>query len=89
MQIRRNTLRKYNKALEVKKMLDEGGSFHNLVRQYSEDSYSRNTGGDLGYIAAPLQNGFYALENAAYNSKVNTVSGPVRTKIGYHPCRSS
>ena len=80
----RDTMVKYTRALEVKRLLDEGGSFIKLARQFSEDSYSRNSGGDLGYIAAPLQNGLYALESAAYNAEKNEIVGPVRTKLGYH-----
>ena len=82
--IAKDTLAKYNKALEIKKMLEEGKRFNDLARQYSEDSYSKNSGGHLGYLAAPLQNGFYGLENAAYNSKSKEIVGPVRTKLGYH-----
>lgn len=80
----KDTLLKFQKALEVKKMLEAGQNFAKMAKQFSEDSYSRNAGGSLGYIAAPLQNGFYALESAAYNSKLHEIKGPVRTKLGYH-----
>jgi len=48
----------------------------------SDDPSAKDNGGNLGYFTA-LQM-VYPFENAAYNTKVGTVSMPIRTKYGYH-----
>jgi len=72
------------KLLNIKQQLKEGRSFSDLANDYSEDKNSKSNGGDLGYITSNLPDGFYELENAAYNLGVAEVSDPIKTKLGYH-----
>lgn len=72
------------KAKEVKKRIDAGESFEKMVGIYSDDESSVAKNGSLGYITAWLPSGFYELENAAYETPVGEVSGPVVTKLGVH-----
>lgn len=58
-------------------------NFEALAKQYSNDSYSKDKGGDLGYFSV-LQLPSYALENAVYTTAKGQVSAPVRSQYGYH-----
>ncbi|MFZ3589809.1 peptidylprolyl isomerase [Bacillus sp. DJP31] len=69
------------KAQEVKKKLDEGGSFEELAKEYSKDG-SAAAGGDLGYFGAGKM--VPEFEEAAYALKVGEVSGLVKSEFGYH-----
>lgn len=77
-----DTLQAYKTVMNIKKQLDKGGDFEALAKEYSADSYSAKQGGDLGYFT--VFNMVYPFETAVYNSKVGDVTGPVRTRFGYH-----
>ena len=79
-----DTLRRYQKALTAVAELRAGKDFSEMVKKYSDDQMSKERGGSLGYLVAPFPNGFYALENAAYNTPKGSFAGPLRTKMGYH-----
>lgn len=79
-----DTLVAYNKAMTALANIKKGETFETVVKNFSDDKISNGRGGSLGYLVAPFPNGFYALENAAYENKVGEVSGPVRTSMGYH-----
>ncbi|NNF34290.1 MAG: hypothetical protein HKN68_09290 [Saprospiraceae bacterium] len=72
------------KAKEAMKRIEAGESFEKMVGIYSEDESSVSKDGSLGYITAWLPSGFYELENAAYETAVGNVTGPVVTKLGIH-----
>jgi len=57
-------------------------SFAALAKEFTDDKGTRDAGGDIGYLTS-LQT-FYAVENAAYNTKAGTISKPFRTQFGYH-----
>lgn len=78
-----DTLAVYNKALGVRKMIEEG-DFADVAKQFSEDKSVQRNGGYIGYVTVPFPNGFYNLEKAAYTLPLNSLSKPVRTKIGYY-----
>lgn len=78
-----DTLRAYRKILEAQKAL-ASQSFDEVVKGFSEDESTVDTRGDLGFFTAVFPNGFYDLETAAYTTPLQQVSGPVRTKLGYH-----
>jgi peptidyl-prolyl cis-trans isomerase SurA len=82
-----DTLDAYNKAWELKKRLDEGEAFEKLAREESDDQGAAQNDGNLGFLTAPLPNGFYELEKAAYDLPVGEISDPVRSRLGYHIIR--
>lgn len=89
----KDTLKAYNKALEIRKKLMNGADFAKLAYEMSDDNSARDqntsdgrfipgNGGDLGYFN--VFNMIYDFETAAYNLKVGELSLPVRTPVGYH-----
>ncbi len=79
-----DTLAAYQKIKAVHLKLKQGTSFETLCKEVSEDKASKDKGGRLGFITAMLPNGFYNMENAAYNTRKGKFSEPVRTGAGYH-----
>lgn len=77
-----DTLKAYNKILELKQRAEAGEDFGTLAEKYSEDPSARVNKGDLGYFTA-LQM-VYPFETTAYETPVGTIGGPVRTQFGYH-----
>lgn len=77
-----DTLKAYNKVIEIKRRLDAGEDFITVAQQTSEDPSVKENNGDLGYFSAFRM--VYLFENAAYNTKVGQVSKPFRTRFGYH-----
>jgi len=70
------------KAQEVRKKLAAGGDFAALAAQKSDDSGSKDKGGDLnffkhGQMVPPF-------DQAAFSLKVGEISEPVKTQFGYH-----
>ena len=74
----------YEKAKRVKNQLT-ADNFAELVKQYSDDNFSKNTGGDLGYFTTLLLP--YELEKAMYNTQKGQNSDIVRSKYGFHIIR--
>lgn len=77
-----DTLKIFNKIIDLKNRIIQGENFEELVRSISSDTYSARNGGDLGYFTA--FNMVYPFENAAYNAQLGELVGPVRTNYGYH-----
>lgn len=89
-----DTLKAYNRIMDIRKKLVAGGKFDEIARKYSEDesakdrpgrdgqSMMKGNGGDLGYFS--VLNLYYEFETAAYNLKTGEISNPVRTPVGYH-----
>ncbi len=86
-QLPSDTLKAYQKIQAAKEVLTKGSPFMNAAKMYSEDSYSKNNDGNIGWITAILPNGFYEMESAAYKTKEGEVSDIVRTNMGYHLIR--
>lgn len=74
----------YSRITAIKKELDGGEDFGKIVAAKSDDPYSKKTGGLIGWVTAVLPNGFYEMENAAYETKVGAYSEPFRTDMGFH-----
>lgn len=73
----------YKKALEVIEKLNNGESFDDLVKKYSDDEGSKEKNGDLGWFNTGSM--LEAFENAAYALKKGEYSTtPVETTYGYH-----
>ena len=77
-----DTLKAYNKILDIKKRLDAGEDFVKVAQQFSEDPSVKENNGDLGYFSAFRM--VYPFENAAYKTNVGQASKPFRTRFGYH-----
>ncbi|MFE9079613.1 peptidylprolyl isomerase PrsA [Bacillus mobilis] len=69
-------------AKKVKEELGQGKSFEELAKQYSEDTPSKEKGGDLGFFEHGKM--VKEFEDAAYKLKKDEVSEPVKTQFGYH-----
>jgi len=72
------------RILEIQKLLKRGDSFEETAKKMSEDKQSASNGGKIGFVTAMLPKGFYALENAAYNTAEGEISDIVRTDFGFH-----
>ena len=77
-----DTLKAFNKMMDIRKRLDAGEDFIKVAQQFSEDPSVKENNGDLGYFSAFRM--VYPFENAAFNTKVGQVSKPFRTRFGYH-----
>src|SRR5690606_34823358 len=77
-----DTLRAYNRALEIRESVRAGEDFGSLAAAYSDDPQAKSSGGDLGFFTA-LQM-VHPFETAAYEAKPGELVGPVRTQFGYH-----
>lgn len=77
-----DTLKAYNKIIDIKRRLDAGEDFVKVAQQFSEDPSVKENNGDLGYFSAFRM--VYPFENAAYKTKVGQISKPFRTRFGYH-----
>ncbi|MEI6412403.1 MAG: peptidylprolyl isomerase [Bacteroidota bacterium] len=82
-----DTLRAYNRALNLFKMINGGKAFDQVAADSSEDKSAKENRGNLGYITAMLPDGYYAVEKAIYNGKPGSVVGPIRSSAGYHIVR--
>lgn len=67
---------------ELKRQIDEGASFADLAKEYSEDPGSAGQGGSLGTISRGFMDP--AFEDAVFSLGLDEVSDPVRTAFGLH-----
>ncbi|MFA5859771.1 MAG: peptidylprolyl isomerase [Elusimicrobiota bacterium] len=72
------------KAEDVKKQIDNGGDIRELAKKYSDDTDSKNKGGDLGYVPKRNLPELKDFEGAAFSLPVGGISGVVKTNFGYH-----
>ncbi|MBC8042811.1 MAG: peptidylprolyl isomerase [Rhizobacter sp.] len=77
-----DTLKAYRRIVDVIAQLGAGRSFDSLAIKNSDDPSARQNGGSLGYFTGGMM--VYQFETAAFNTPVGGVSGPIRTKFGYH-----
>lgn len=82
-----DTLRAYNRALSLFKLVNGGKAFDQVAVDSSEDKSAKENRGNLGFITAMLPDGYYAVEKAIYSAKPGAVVGPVRSSAGYHVLR--
>ncbi|MGW6149470.1 peptidylprolyl isomerase PrsA [Bacillus mycoides] len=69
-------------AKEVKEKINNGEDFTALAKQYSEDTVSKEQGGEIAGFA-PGQT-VKEFEEAAYKLDAGQVSEPIKTSYGYH-----
>ncbi len=75
---------------EAKGKEKEPNSFRKLAAKYSNDDSNKNRGGDLGYFASTEDGGPMVKEfsEAVFKmGKINDLTGPVRSKFGFHIIR--
>ena len=89
-----DTLKAYNKAMEIRKKALKGDDFGDLAVAYSDDPsakdmaatettpFRKGNRGDLGYFS--VFDMVYPFETGAYNTKEGEISMPVRSDFGYH-----
>ena len=82
-----NTTRSEEEALkeakEIIKRLNNGEDFSEIAKEKSDDTGSKDSGGDLGYFGKGEM--VKEFEDAAYGLKVNEYTKePVKTTYGYH-----
>jgi foldase protein PrsA len=70
------------KAMDIKKRLDNGEDFATLAEQLSDDPSAKSNKGDLGFFAKGTM--VAEFEQAAFNMSVGQVSDPVKTQYGWH-----
>jgi peptidyl-prolyl cis-trans isomerase C len=73
------------KAQEIRKKLAAGGDFAALAGQESDDTGSKDKGGDLNFFKHGQM--VPAFDQAAFSLKVGEISEPVKTQFGYHIIR--
>jgi len=69
-------------AKEVATKLADGEDFGELAKEYSKDTISAESGGDLGYFGKGEMVAEFEAE--AFSLPVNEISDPVKTEHGYH-----
>lgn len=89
-----DTLKAYNKAMDIRKKALKGMDFGDLAVTYSQDPSARDIAatettpsrkgnhGDLGYFT--VFDMVYPFETGAYNTPEGEISMPVRSDFGYH-----
>lgn len=82
-----DTLKAFNKATNLLKMLKSGKALEQLAADSSDDKTAKETRGSLGFITAMLPDGYYLLEKAIYAATPGQLYGPIRTNAGYHIIR--
>ena len=78
-----DTLAAYTRAVAIRDSIRAGQiGFEAAARASSQDPSAEENGGALGFFTGGQT--VLAFENAAYNTPVGQVAGPVRTQFGYH-----
>lgn len=77
-----DTLEAWKKIMEIKRKIESGEDFYRLANQLSDDPSARYNNGQLGFFTAMQM--VYPFETAAYSGKPGDITGPVRTRFGYH-----
>ncbi|MFU8860732.1 MAG: peptidylprolyl isomerase [Cyclonatronaceae bacterium] len=77
-----DTLNAWNKLMEARERFLAGEDFDELALEYSSSDRGRSMGGDIGFFSAGRT--VKEFEDVAYNTPLNEVSMPFRTRFGYH-----
>lgn len=72
----------YEKIKQVKTLLQNGEDFIKVAREHSDDTGTREVGGDLGFFERRMM--VQEFDEAAFNLKPGEVSDIVQTGFGYH-----
>ncbi len=78
-----DSLAAYRRAAAIRDSIAAGAyTFEAAARRYSQDPSAAQNGGALGYFTGGMT--VLPFENAAYNTPVGQMAGPVRTQFGFH-----
>ena len=77
-----DTLKAYNKAIQIRERLLSGNDFGTVARATSDDPSVKTNSGNLSYFTVFRM--IYPFETAAYNTPPGEISMPVRSRYGYH-----
>lgn len=77
-----DSLKAYNKAIEIRNQILNGKDFGDAALEFSEDPSAKNNKGQLGYFSVLRM--VYPFETSAYNTPIGEVSMPIRSQFGYH-----
>ncbi len=77
-----DTLAAYSRLTEIKAEIDGGLDFNEAASKYSQDPSASQNRGALGWFTVFQM--VTPFEDAAFNTPVDKVSAPVRTRFGYH-----
>jgi peptidyl-prolyl cis-trans isomerase SurA len=77
-----DTLRAWQKAIDIRERIIKGEPFEIVARGCSDDKSVKINGGNLGYFSVFQM--IMPFEDAAYSLKKGNISMPVRTPFGYH-----
>ena len=72
----------YARAEELRQAILDGEDFAELARRESSDEVTAPEGGDLGVF--PRGGMVHTFDSAAFATRLNRVTGPVRTSFGVH-----
>jgi peptidyl-prolyl cis-trans isomerase SurA len=78
----KDSLFAYQKALNIRKKILNGGNFALIASQISDDPSAAVNGGDLWYVKPTMIP--YAVENYIYSNTTEKISLPIRSNLGYH-----
>ena len=67
---------------EAKKKIEGGTDFAKVAAEYSDDTASKASGGDLGSFGRNKM--VKEFEDAAFNAQPHKIVGPVKSSFGYH-----
>ena len=75
-------MEKQEEAKKIRKNLNKGHKFEDLVTKHSKDKGSKANGGEIGY----LQKGQTVpeFESKAFSMKTGEISDPVKSQFGWH-----
>ncbi len=82
VQARHILVKTYDDALKVQERLNKGEDFAKLAQELSEDTGSKEDGGNLGWFARGTM--IKEFEDAAFALQPNQISQPVTTTFGVH-----
>ncbi len=77
-----DTLRAFNKAIEIRDRILAGEDFGTVAKATSDDPSAKTNAGVLGWFTVFRM--VYPFENGAYQTEKGKLSWPVRTRFGYH-----
>ena len=77
-----DTLRAYNKAIEIRERILAGEDFGTVAKATSDDPSAKTNAGNLGWFTVFRM--VYPFETGAYKTEKGKVSMPLRTRFGYH-----